>query len=149
MHFHDNFPEYEKMALHGEEEGKKARRTLWNVFWLMLIVTIIELIVGFIAPEKGWTGTFGLKFFFITLTLVKAGGIVMYFMHLKHEVTFFKYTILVPYSIFILYTIFILITEGTYSSRPEYRNKVDKLYFEQQEQLKSHSAHHSATQEKH
>ncbi|MCX8143386.1 MAG: cytochrome C oxidase subunit IV family protein [Bacteroidia bacterium] len=142
MHFHDNYPEYEKMAIHGEEEGKKARRVLWNVFWVMLIVTIIELIVGFIAPSKGWTGTFGLKFFFITLTLVKAAGIVLYFMHLKHERTFFKYTILVPYSIFMLYTIFILLTEGTYSMNPRFRNKVDKLYYEQQEKLKNNE-HHS------
>lgn len=141
MHFHDNYPEYEKMAIHGEEEGKKARRVLWNVFWLMLTVTILELIVGFIAPEKKWTGTLGLKVFFITLTLVKAGGIVLYFMHLKHERTFFKYTILVPYSVFILYTVFILITEGNYSMNPQYRNKVDKLYFEQQEKLKAHTQH--------
>lgn len=141
MHFHDNYPEYEKMAIHGEEEGKKARRVLWNVFWVMLIVTIIELIVGFIAPGKGWTGTFGLKAFFITLTLVKAAGIVLYFMHLKHETTFFKYTILLPYSIFILYTVFILITEGNYSMNPQYRNKVDKLYFEQQEKLNQESHH--------
>jgi len=142
MHFHDNYPEYEKMAIHGEEEGKKARRVLWNVFWVMLVVTIIELIVGFIAPSKGWTGTFGLKFFFITLTLVKAAGIVLYFMHLKHETTFFKYTILVPYSIFMLYTIFIFLTEGTYSMSPRFRNKVDKLYYEQQEKLKNNE-HHS------
>jgi len=124
-----------------KKKAKKARRVLWNVFWVMLIVTIIELIVGFIAPSKGWTGTFGLKFFFITLTLVKAGGIVLYFMHLKHETTFFKYTILVPYSIFMLYTIFILLTEGTYSMSPRFRNKVDKLYYEQQEKLKNNEHH--------
>jgi len=125
-----------------KKKAKKARRVLWNVFWVMLVVTIIELIIGFIAPSKGWTGTFGLKFFFITLTLVKAGGIVLYFMHLKHETTFFKYTILVPYSIFMLYTIFILLTEGTYSMSPRFRNKVDKLYYEQQEKLKNNE-HHS------
>ncbi len=138
MHFHDDYPEYEKMAIHGEEEGKKARRVLWNVFWVMLIVTIIELVVGFMAPERGWTGTLGLKLFFITFTIVKAAGIVLYFMHLKHERTFFKYLILAPYSIIILYTVFILLTEGTYSMSPQYRNKVDKLYFEQQQHLKEH-----------
>ncbi len=142
MHFHDDYPEYEKMAIHGEEEGKKARKVLWNVFWLMLIVTITELVVGFLAPEKGWTGTLSLRVFFIFFTLVKAGGIVLYFMHLKHEKTFLKYTILLPYSIFILYAIYILIVEGTYSMNPRFRNKVDKIYFEQQEQLKA-NAHHS------
>lgn len=141
MHFHGNYPEYEKMDIHGEEEGKKARRVLWNVFGLMLTVTILELIVGFIAPKKKWTGTIGLKLFFITLTLVKAGCIVLYFMHLKHERTFFKYTSLMPYSVLILYALFIFITEGNYSMNPQYRNKVDKLYFEQQEKLKTHMRH--------
>jgi len=28
MHFHDNYPEYEKMAIHGEEEGKKSEKSI-------------------------------------------------------------------------------------------------------------------------
>ena len=31
------------MFNHDEAHGKKARRTLWNVFWIMLIITIAEL----------------------------------------------------------------------------------------------------------
>jgi cytochrome c oxidase subunit IV len=96
MEFHDDYPHYEVMSNHDEEYGKKARRKLWNVFWLMLIVTIAELIVGFIAPSKGWSGTLALKVFFISFTLVKAGAIVWWFMHLGHEVKPFKYTILLP-----------------------------------------------------
>src|SRR5690348_6546081 len=105
--FHDNYPQYEVMSNHGEEEGRKARRTLWNVFWVMLIITVFELIIGSMAPSHGWSGTMWLKVLFITLTLVKAAAIVLWFMHLGHEVKFFKYIILVPYLVFMLYTIFI------------------------------------------
>jgi len=141
MEFHDNYPQYELMAHHSEEEGKKARRTLWNVFWIMLIITVVELIIGFMAPGNGWSGTLWLKTLFITLTIAKAAFIVMAFMHLGHEDKFFKYTVLVPYTIFMVYTIFICLNEGTYSSRPENRTKLDPVLVQQQINLKS--GHHA------
>ena len=55
--FHDNYPQYEIMSNHDEDYGKKARRTLWNVFWVMLAITVFELVVGFMAPSHGWSGT--------------------------------------------------------------------------------------------
>ncbi len=49
--FHDDYPQYEFMAHHSEEEGKVMRRKLWNVFWIMLAVTIAELIIGSFAKD--------------------------------------------------------------------------------------------------
>lgn len=144
MEFHDDYPQYELMAHHSEEEGKKIRRTLWNVFWIMLAITIVELIVGFMAPGQGWTGATWLKVFFIVLTIVKAGYIVMAFMHLGGEVKFFKYVVLLPYFIFMCYTIFIVLTEGTYSGYPINRTNVDPILIKQQEQLKGGHGHHEA-----
>lgn len=144
MEFHDDYPQYELMAHHSEEEGKKVRRTLWNVFWIMLAITIVELIVGALAPGKGWTGALWLKVFFIGLTIVKAGYIVMAFMHLGGEVKFFKYVVLIPYFVFMCYTIFIVLTEGTYSGYPINRTKVQQIYIDQQENLKSGHGHHEA-----
>jgi caa(3)-type oxidase subunit IV len=146
MEFHDDYPHYEVMSNHDEEYGKKARRKLWNVFWLMLIVTIAELIVGFIAPSKGWSGTLALKVFFISFTLVKAGAIVWWFMHLGNEVKPFKYTILLPYSVLILYTIFILLTEGTYAGGSGRFAKLDPIFKKQQEELKLRHGHHDAAE---
>jgi cytochrome c oxidase subunit 4 len=140
MEFHDDYPSYETMSNHGEEDGKKARKVLWNVFWVMLFITIFELIVGSLAPSKGWSGTLGLKVLFIGLTVLKAAAIVIWFMHLGHEVKFFKYIILLPYIIFIVYTIFIILTEGTYSGRPGKFTRVDKIFIDQQEKLKN--SHH-------
>lgn len=147
MEFHDDYPEYEKMAAHSEEDGKKLRRTLWNVFWIMLVITIFELVIGFMAPTHGWSGTLWLKTLFITLTIAKAGFIVMAFMHLGHEVKFFKYTILVPYTVFMLYTIFICLTEGTYSGKSENRTPIDHLLVKQQEDLRA-GKHHGGGHEK-
>jgi len=139
--FHDDYPSYETMYNHDETYGKKARRTLWNVFWIMLIITIAELIIGFLAPSKGWSGTMGLKVLFIGLTLVKAAFIVMWFMHLNHEVKFFKYIVLVPYFIFMFYTIFIVLTEGTYAGGAGRYAPIDPILVQQQIDLKNKSHH--------
>jgi cytochrome c oxidase subunit 4 len=149
--FHDDYPQYEVMSNHGEEEGKKNRRTLWNVFWIMLGITIIELVIGSMAPGHGWSGTLWLKVLFIGLTLAKAAAIVLWFMHLGHEVKFFKYVILTPYIVFMFYTIFIILTEGTYSGSAGHFTKIDPIFMEQQEALKKEhhepeeGAHHDAS----
>ena len=140
--FHDDYPSYETMYNHSEEEGKKARKVLWKVFWVMLIITIFELIVGSMAPARGWTGTMGLKVLFIGLTVVKAAAIVIWFMHLGHEVKFLKYVILIPYIVFILYAVFIVLVEGVYSGKPGNFSRVDKIFIDQQQQL--NSGHHGS-----
>ena len=120
MEFNDNYPQYEMMAHHSDEAGKKLRRRLWNVFWLLLAITIAELVIGIYAKSwglqlEGGKSTISLKFIFLTLTLVKAAYIVLTFMHLGDERKVFKYVILVPYIIFILYLVFIALMEGNYT----------------------------------
>jgi len=132
------------MAHHSEEEGKTKRKALWRVFWYMLFITIVELIIGFMAPSQGWSGTLGIKVLFIGLTIVKAGFIVMAFMHLGHEVKFMKFAILLPYVIFMSYTIFIILDEGVYSGDPQNRTKVDPILIQQQLDLKNGHGHHDA-----
>jgi cytochrome c oxidase subunit IV len=113
--FHDPFPSYETMSQHDEAYGKKARRTLWNVFWLLLVVTIVEVIVGLYAVDWSLSKTF-LKIFFIGFTLVKAFYIVYTFMHLGHESKWTKWVIIGPFTGFILYLIFMMVIgEGNYS----------------------------------
>ncbi len=141
---HDNYPSYETMYNHDAEYGKKARRKLWNVFWIMLAITIAELVIGSMAPSHGWTGAMWLKVLFISLTVAKAGYIVIIFMHLGHEVKFFKYIVLVPYITFMFYGIFIILSEGTYSSEVHHRTKVDPILAAQQIELHKRAAAHFA-----
>ncbi|HEX8516469.1 MAG TPA: cytochrome C oxidase subunit IV family protein [Bacteroidia bacterium] len=136
--FHDDYPQYEFMAQHSEEEGKKARRKLWNVFWIMLVVTIVELIIGFQADSWGLlnddrTSSVTLKFIFIGLTIGKAFYIVFSFMHLGHERKWLKWSILGPYMIFIVYLIFIIVGEANYSL--VHKEKMDELIVKQKIEL--------------
>jgi len=61
---------------------------IWKVFWILLIITAVEVVLGIIKPEFMLTqalGTSILNYTFIILTLVKAAYIVQIFMHVKYE----------------------------------------------------------------
>ncbi len=137
--FHDDYPQYEFMAHHSEEEGKKKRRALWNVFFIMLAITIVELFIGLNAHSWGLldpinrTSKVSLKFIFIGLTLVKAFYIIFKFMHLGDEKKWMKYTILGPYMVFITYLIFIIVGEATYSK--DHKAKMDQVIVDQKIKL--------------
>ncbi len=90
---------------------------IWKVFWILLIVTAVEVALGIVKPDflmGEFAGTRLLNHIFIILTLLKAAYIVMSFMHLGHERKNLKYTILLPVIILIPYLCFILLTEASY-----------------------------------
>ncbi|MAO71479.1 MAG: cytochrome C oxidase subunit IV [Flavobacteriales bacterium] len=92
---------------------------IWKVFWILLIVTAIEVALGIIKPPFMMEVYFGTKLInhiFIILTLIKAAYIVMEFMHLGQEKKGLKLVILLPALILIPYMLFILLTEGLYAS---------------------------------
>ncbi len=149
--FHDDYPQYELMAHHSEEEGKKKRRKLWNVFWIMLGVTIVELIIGFQASAMGLlnedrTSGFLLKIIFVFLTIGKAYFIVYKFMHLGDEKKLMKYFVIVPYTIFIVYFIFIAIGEANYAK--VHKEKMDELIVQQKVRLNKEAkeGHHAGAE---
>ena len=102
----DDCIEYSLDTHHSEEHGKKLRAKIWKVTALLTAITAVEVFCGAFIKQSSdyWTLT---KWFFIILTMVKAGYIVLSFMHLGDEKKSLKYMILVPYFIFILYLIFI------------------------------------------
>ena len=83
-----------------DAHSPSGTRWIWNVFWLLLAVT------GQLA------GTSILNLIFIGLTLVKAGYIVQYFMHLKYEDSTLRSSIYLPVLILIPYLTFITLYEG-------------------------------------
>ena len=101
------------------ENEKKGNWWIWKVFWILLVVTSVEVLLGINQPEilvgNRFLGTSLLNHIFIVLTLVKAGYIVLVFMHLGFERTTFKWTILIPVFILIPYLLFILLSEGGYA----------------------------------
>ncbi len=98
---------------HSEEEGKKMRKTIWLIFWVLLAVTGIEVSLGLTWKDLGLAWPF-VKWTFIILTLVKAYYIVAYYMHLKHEYKNFMYAIAVPYIVLIIYAIYMFLAEAVY-----------------------------------
>ena len=107
----DDIIEYSEAVQHSDEEGKVIRKKLWKVFWILLIVTIIEVLMGafLLGPQYAML----LKVSFIAFTIVKAGYIVMIFMHLGDEPKSLRWIILAPYALFILYLLFICIQESS------------------------------------
>ena len=101
------------------ENENKGNWWIWKVFWILLIVTTVEVVLGLIKPDflinTIFLGTKLLNHIFIILTLVKAGYIVLTFMHLGFERQNLKWTILLPAFILIPYLLFIVLTEGGYT----------------------------------
>jgi cytochrome c oxidase subunit IV len=103
---------YSVNARHSEEEGKKIRRKVFIVTAILTIITIVEVFLGIVFKRNGTFQWESIKLAFIILTLVKAGYIVLSFMHLGDERRNLKYVVLLPYALFILYLIFIGLYEG-------------------------------------
>ena len=91
----DNKP-YKYAVNHSEEEGKKIRKRIWLMFWVLLAITTIEVLLGIFWKEIGVTWG-AVKMTFIVMTVLKAFFIVSEYMHLKHENTALKNTIIIPY----------------------------------------------------
>ena len=85
-------------------------KLIWRTFWIMLVVTIVEVIGAIFYPHD--MNRTPLNVFFIVMSMIKAFYIVGTFMHLKFEVKHLIITILVPV-ILLLYTISIFLAEGS------------------------------------
>lgn len=107
----DDVYEYSLDTHHSEEEGKKVRKKIWFVTLLLTVVTAVEVALGAMVKQGSgaWTTV---KILFILLTILKAGYIVLTFMHLGDEKKVLKWIILLPYFIFIVYLMFIAFTEA-------------------------------------
>lgn len=110
--------EYSLSANHDDEHGKALRKKIWKVTIILTAITVLEVITGGSikqfydgAPNESW---WMIKWGFILLTLVKAGYIVLSFMHLGDERKNFRYMVLGPYILFIAYLIFNLLAEASY-----------------------------------
>ena len=86
--------------------NKEKIKKLWTVAGILGIVTIVEFIIAFSMPH-GPTKTF----LFVALTIVKAGYIVLEFMHLKYEAKMLFWSILIP-MIFVVWMLVAFVYEG-------------------------------------
>jgi cytochrome c oxidase subunit IV len=109
-------------------EPATTTKRIWKVFWILLIVTMIELGLGILIyaldlPEG--LRLIMIKILIIFLSLVKAFYIVSVFMHLGDEIRNLIMTIVVPLFLFTWF-IYAFLHDG--NSYKNLRNKYDKYY---------------------
>lgn len=101
------------MSAHSEDHAPAmTKRTVWNVFWVLLAITAVEFIIALAIPVSAMS-QFYKNGIYIVLTLLKAFYIVAYFMHLKFEKLGLIYCIVVP-TIFIICLVSAMLYEGTF-----------------------------------
>jgi cytochrome c oxidase subunit 4 len=106
---------------------------IWRVFWILLGLTVIELILGFTMYALDiphWIEMF-MKGVIVVLTLAKAFYIVSEFMHLGSEIRNMIMTIVVPLMLFIWFIAAFLWDGSEYRVM---RNRYDKVKGEQVQQ---------------
>lgn len=123
---------------HGEKHSFDTK-AIWRTFWILLIITCIELIVGmFIAPHFH-----SLKLMFnilyIIFTAAKAFYIIAEFMHLRHEIKNMIMTIAVPALLFIWFIAAFLWDGNSYKNL---RNTYDPHHKEATTTPKKNAAGH-------
>jgi cytochrome c oxidase subunit 4 len=101
-------PHYHKV---GDPIAPPKTKWIWNIFWILLGVTTVEVGFAFINSAYHLVSFQVLKIFFIVLTLVKAYYIVFSYMHLGDERRNFKFAISSSV-ILIIYFIVLMMIEG-------------------------------------
>jgi cytochrome c oxidase subunit IV len=102
------------MQHHSDVNSSESRgqvKKIWKVFWILLVVTLIEVILGMFFSHQMPKAL--VAFFFLALTLLKAGYIVSIFMHLGDEFRGFIITVLIPLFLFVWFIIAFL-SDGSF-----------------------------------
>jgi len=91
-------------------ESKAQVKKIWKIFWILLVITVSEVVMGMFFSHNLPRGL--VNFMFLVLTIVKAGYIVAHFMHLGDELKDFIVTVLVPLVLFVWFIIAFLADGG-------------------------------------
>ena len=117
-----------EVTIHHEPSGSTKR--IWKVFWILLIITMVELGLGLslyaLTLPEGLRMHL-IKGVIIVLSLAKAYYIVSVFMHLGGEIRNMIMTIVVPLTLFIWFIIAFIYDGNSYKNL---RNKYDRFYKE-------------------
>src|SRR5215469_5336210 len=103
-------------------------RPIWRTFWILLVITLVELALATIHLKTGFPPKYVLNGVYLILTCAKAFYIIAEFMHLRHEIKNMIMTIAVPALLFVWFVI-AFVSDG--NSYRELRNRYDKYQLEQ------------------
>ena len=91
-------------------ESKSQIGRIWKVFWILLLITVVEVMMGMFLSHSMPKAL--VAFLFLALTVLKAGYIIAVFMHLGDEVKIFIITMAIPITLFIWFIIAFLYDGG-------------------------------------
>ena len=115
-------------VVHHHEPSSSTKR-IWRTFWILLIITVIELGLGLLmyaVEMPAWLHLF-IKGVICILTLAKAFYIVAVFMHLGDEIRNMIMTIVVPLFLFVWFIAAFLWDGNSFRTM---RNRYDKYKME-------------------
>ena len=122
-------------------EPAQGTKRIWKTFWLLLIITVVELALGFFMYlMEGNLASFIILFIkgvIVILSLAKAFYIVSIFMHLGDELRNMIMTIVVPLSLFGWFIGAFLWDGNSYRTQ---RNRYDPAMYLQNEQGQKNKA---------
>jgi cytochrome c oxidase subunit IV len=111
-----------------KEKSEFNTKAIWKTFWILLAITVFELIVAIIYFETHFFPKHILNGVFVIMTLAKAFFIVAEFMHLGHELKNLIMTIAIPALLFIWFLIAFLWDGSSYHTL---RMRYDTYYNQQ------------------
>lgn len=126
----------QEITFHPEHED--STKPIWRTFWILSILTAIELSIGLIiytihkGANPNATLVLGFKGMVCILTLAKAYYIVSVFMHLGNEIRNMIMTIVVPLGLFVWFIIAFLWDGNSWRNL---RNKYNGMPPSQTEQV--------------
>jgi cytochrome c oxidase subunit IV len=94
------------------DASKNQVKRIWKVTAILSVVTIIEVAIGLYCYKYTSLPKGVANFFFILLTIFKAGYIVKVFMHLGDEVKNMMISVLIPLVLFVWFIIAFLADGG-------------------------------------
>lgn len=99
-------------------DSSATKNRIWKVFAILSVLTIVEVIFGYIRPgylvHTDIIGMSILNWLFIILTIFKAYYITWAFMHMEHESKGLRRVVVWTGVFLICYLIAILLIEGGY-----------------------------------
>ncbi len=118
-----------EVSFQHEPSSDNVKR-IWKTFWILLIITVIELGLGLTLYALDLPDDLRrllIKGTIIILSLAKAYFIVSVFMHLGDEIRNLIMTIVIPLMLFIWFILAFIIDGNSYK---HLRNKYDKSFLE-------------------
>jgi cytochrome c oxidase subunit IV len=104
-----------------------STKAIWKTFWILLAITLVELILAIVYYETQFLPKHFLNGLFVIGTLAKAFFIIAEFMHLRHEVKNLIMTLVMPTLLFVWFLIAFLWDGNSYKNL---RNKYDSYQVE-------------------